>query len=104
MSTPFDDDTPGDLEHDASTNGGDVDVTHLNKDAKTLLRAAVAHIEDLESQKHELGEDIKEQYLIAKTRGLDTKTIRQIVRRRKMDRAERERRDTLLELYEGVFG
>ena len=103
MSGPFDDE-PGDLEHDASTNGGDdVDVTHLDKDAKTLLRAAVAHIEDLESQKAELGEDIKEQYLIAKNRGLDTKTIRQLVRRRKMDRSELERQDTLLELYEGIF-
>lgn len=98
MNDVFDNspETPkGDLEHDASTN---------QSVAQDQIRAIVERIERLEDEKSTIAEDIKEVYAEAKGVGLDTKILRLLIRRRKMDRAERDEQDALLELYEGVFG
>ena len=43
--------------------------------------------------------DIKEVYAEAKGNGFDPKIMRQVVRLRKIERAERQEQDALLELY-----
>lgn len=85
----------GDLEHDASSNQS---ISHGQ------LKAIVERIERLEDEKSVIAEDIKEIYAEAKGDGFDAKILRQVIRRRKMDRAKREEQDALIELYEGVFG
>jgi len=81
----------------------DIDLTHLSPELRDLLRSTVHRVEGLEEERRDLGEDIKDLLAGAKGKGLDPKTIRTIVRRRRMDKAKREREDQLLELYSGVF-
>jgi uncharacterized protein (UPF0335 family) len=75
-----------------------------NSIAAERLRQIVARIERLEEEKKTLGQDIKEVYAEAKGAGFDTKTIRQIIRLRKIEEADRQEQAALLELYMGALG
>ncbi|MEE8393312.1 MAG: DUF2312 domain-containing protein [Rhodospirillales bacterium] len=67
--------------------------------AADRLRSFVERIERLEEEKAALTADIREVYLEAKGAGFDAKTLRQVVRLRKMDSADRREQEELLELY-----
>jgi uncharacterized protein (UPF0335 family) len=68
------------------------------------LRAFIERVERLEEEKAALAEDIKEIYAEAKATGFDTKTIRKLIRLRKMDAEKRQEEDALLELYKSAIG
>jgi uncharacterized protein (UPF0335 family) len=72
--------------------------------AKDQLKTLIERIERLEEEKAALSNDIKEVYAEAKGNGFDTKAIRKVVRIRKMDAAEREEQDAILELYMSALG
>lgn len=72
--------------------------------AQDQLRAFIERIERLEEEKAALADDIKEVYAEAKGNGFDTKVLRQIVRIRKQDHAERMETEALLELYMAALG
>jgi uncharacterized protein (UPF0335 family) len=72
--------------------------------AKEQLRAFVERIERLEEEKTALAGDIREVYAEAKGNGFDTKIMRQVVRIRKLDTADREEQDALLDLYLHALG
>jgi uncharacterized protein (UPF0335 family) len=76
----------------------------LGGESGKQLKALVERIERLEEEKAGIADDIKEVYGEAKATGFDTKILRKVVARRRMDRNERQEQDALLELYEGVFG
>jgi uncharacterized protein (UPF0335 family) len=67
--------------------------------AKDRLRSFVERIERLEEEKKALSDDIKEVYAEAKGEGFDVKIMRQIVRLRKMDKADYQEAEAILELY-----
>ena len=67
--------------------------------AATKLKSFVERIERLEGEKSELGADILEVYAEAKGNGFDTKIMRQVIRLRKMESADRREQDELIELY-----
>ena len=68
------------------------------------LRALIERIERLEEEKKTLADDISEVYAEAKGNGFDTKAIRTIVRLRKLDQAERDEAETILDLYKAALG
>jgi len=68
------------------------------------LKSFIERIEKLEEDKAAVGEDLKEVYAEAKGTGFDTKTMRQIVRLRKLDVEKRREQDELLELYKSALG
>lgn len=68
------------------------------------LKAFVERIERLEEEKAGLSEDIKDIYAESKAVGFDTKTMRKIIRLRKMDKEKRREEDELLELYKSAIG
>lgn len=68
------------------------------------LRSYIERIERLEEEKAGLTADIREVYAEAKGNGFDSKTMRQIVRLRKLDKDERDEQTTLLELYMHALG
>lgn len=68
------------------------------------LRQTVAKIERLEEEKAEVAEQIKDTYAEAKAIGFDTKALRQVVRLRKIARAEREEQEMILETYMVALG
>ncbi|AWK86941.1 DUF2312 domain-containing protein [Azospirillum thermophilum] len=72
--------------------------------AADRLKSFVERIERLEEEKRGLQEDIKEVYAEAKGTGFDTKIIRQIIRLRKMDKADRQEQEALLDLYKEALG
>lgn len=76
----------------------------LTQSTQEKLRQIVARIERLEEEKKGISDDIKETYAEAKTFGLDSKVLRQVVRIRKQDRQEREEQEQIRELYLHALG
>ena len=68
------------------------------------LRLIIERIERLEEEKKGNSDDIKDVYGEAKAAGYDTKTIRQIVRLRKMENHVRQEAEALLETYKAALG
>lgn len=77
-------------------DGSSNDVGGLAADR---LRSLVERIERLEEEKAALAADIREVYSESKSAGFDVKTLRQVIRLRKLDRADRQEQEALLELY-----
>jgi len=63
------------------------------------LRSFVERVERLEEEKAALAGDIREVYAEAKGAGFDVKILRQVVRLRKLDKADRQQQEALLETY-----
>ncbi len=72
--------------------------------AAERLRSFLERVERLEEEKATIMNDIKEVYAEAKGEGYDTKILRQIIRLRKMDRADRQEQEALLDLYLSALG
>jgi len=68
------------------------------------LRSLVERIERLEEEKGALAADIREVYAEAKGHGFDTKIMRQVVRMRKLDKADRQEMEAVLDLYLSALG
>ncbi len=68
------------------------------------LVSFLERVEGLEEEKTALADDIKEVYAEAKGVGFDVKTIRRIVRLRKMEPEKRQEEDAILELYKSAIG
>ena len=68
------------------------------------LRSFVERVERLEEEKAALAADIREVYSEAKGTGFDTKIMRQVVRLRKLDRADFQEREAVLDLYMTALG
>ena len=72
--------------------------------AADQLRLFIERIERLEEEKKAMSYDIRDVYSEAKANGYDTKTMRMIVRLRKMETHSRQEQDALLETYRQALG
>ena len=72
--------------------------------AADQLRLFVERVENLEEEKKGIADDIRDVYSEAKSQGFDTKTMRAIVRLRKMEKTARQEQDALLETYRAALG
>lgn len=68
------------------------------------LRLFIERIERLEEDRKGISDDIKDVYAEAKGSGFDTKTMRAIVRLRKMEKAARQEAEALLDTYKTALG
>lgn len=68
------------------------------------LRLLIERIETLEEEKKGIADDIKDVYAEAKGTGFDTKTMKAIVRLRKMEKAARQEAEALLDTYKTALG
>lgn len=68
------------------------------------LNKFVERIERLEEERRELGADVREVYAEAKGAGFDIKVLRQIIRLRKMDPADRQETEFLRDEYKKLLG
>ena len=82
-------------------NSGEKEVGGV---AGARLKSFIERIEKLEEEKASIGADIKDVYAEAKGTGFDVKTLRKIVRLRKMDEEKRREENELLELYCAAIG
>ena len=74
-----------------------------SKDANQL-NTFVDRIERLEEEKKELTADIREVYSEAKGAGFDVKVLRQVLKLRKMDPADRAETEFLRDEYKKLLG
>jgi len=72
--------------------------------AADQLRLFIERIELLEESKKALSDDIRDTYLEAKSQGFESKTMRSIVKLRKMEKDARDEMDALLETYRNALG
>jgi len=72
--------------------------------AAEQLKSIVGRIENLEEEKTEVVEHIKEIYAEAKANGFDAKTIRRCVSLRKKTADERAEEEAVLDLYLSALG
>lgn len=72
--------------------------------AQDRLRSFIERIERLEEEKTALMADIKEVYAEAKGTGFDPKTMRKVIRLRKMDDSDRQEEEFLLDTYLAALG
>ncbi len=68
------------------------------------LKSLIERIERLEEEKQTIAADIREVYAEAKANGFDTKVMRQVVRIRKQDTAERQEEEAIRDLYLHALG
>jgi len=72
--------------------------------AKDQLRSFIERIERLEEERAALSADIREVYSEAKGTGFDAKAMRAVVRLRKLDTADRQEQEAILDLYLSAMG
>ena len=72
-------------------------------DASKLL-SYVERVEHLNEEVKALQTDIKELYEEAKSNGYDVKALKAIIALRKLDEAEREEAETVLDVYKAALG
>lgn len=81
------------------------DITETSQTvAAGQLRSFIERIERLEEDKKAIADDIKDVYAECKGTGFDVKAVRQLVRIRKQDKAEREEAEAILDLYMAALG
>jgi uncharacterized protein (UPF0335 family) len=83
------------------TEQSDVTIENVSADQ---LQSIIERIEQLEEEKKEISEQIKEVYAEAKGNGFDTKIIRKIVSIRKKSPDERSEEEAILDMYMQALG
>ena len=72
--------------------------------AAEQLRLFIERIERLEEEKKGMADDVRDVYNEAKSQGYDTKTMRAIIRLRRMEKHARDEAEALLETYKAALG
>jgi uncharacterized protein (UPF0335 family) len=72
--------------------------------ARDQLKSIIERVEKLEEEKKAIADDIRDVYAEAKANGFDVKSLRTIVRLRKIEPTEREEQDAILETYMHALG
>jgi len=70
----------------------------------TRLKSYIERIERLEEEKAAMASDVRDIYAEAKANGFDTKTMRQVIKLRKMEANERTEQEYMLDLYKRALG
>ena len=76
----------------------------ISNSANDHLRLFIERIERLEEEKKGIADDIRDVYLEAKGNGYDGKTMRAIIKERKLDAHERAEMEALLDTYRNALG
>ena len=69
-----------------------------------VLKQYISKIERLEQEKIEIQDHIRETYADAKSNGFDPKIMKQVIKERKLEKAELEEQESLLIMYKRALG
>jgi uncharacterized protein (UPF0335 family) len=72
--------------------------------AADQLRLFIERIERLEEEKKGIMDDVRDVYQEAKGQGYDTKTMRAVIRLRRMEKNARDEAEALLDIYKSALG
>lgn len=81
----------------------DATLDVLGNNAQGRLRTIVERLERLEEDKQAIMGDMKEVFAEAKGEGFDVKTLRQLLRIRRKDKAKWQEEQAILDLYLAAF-
>jgi uncharacterized protein (UPF0335 family) len=79
-------------------------VSEITLAAREELRSFVERYEQLDREKTDIAEQMKEVMAEAKSRGYDTKGLRKIIALRKRDPQDLSEEEAILELYKEALG
>lgn len=68
------------------------------------LRLLIERIETLAAEKQGIADDIKDVYSEAKSAGFDPKAMKEVIKLRKKEKAEREAEEAMIEIYKDALG
>jgi len=68
------------------------------------MRSVIERVERLEEERKALADDIRDIFMEAKSAGFEVKVLKAIIRMRKMEPADVEEQETLLDLYRRALG
>lgn len=89
-----------DPEDKADINGGD----NAQAVAVGRLRALIERVERLEEEKKTISDDIREVKAEAKAAGFNMTAFNEMLKLRRLDKAERDEREALRDLYGAALG
>ena len=72
--------------------------------AADALRLHIEAVENMEEGKKDIADDIKDRYALMKAEGYDTKTVKTIIRLRRMEKHARDEAEALLDTYKAALG
>jgi uncharacterized protein (UPF0335 family) len=72
--------------------------------AKDVLKGFITRVERLNEEREALSADIREVFAEAKSSGFDVKIMRQVIRMRKLDTADFQEQEAMLDLYLVAMG
>jgi uncharacterized protein (UPF0335 family) len=72
--------------------------------AAVALRSYIERVERLHEEQKSLSNDVRDIYAEAKGAGFDVKVMREIIRLRRVDVAERQEHEAILDLYMRALG
>jgi uncharacterized protein (UPF0335 family) len=72
--------------------------------AAERLKGFIERLERLEDERRDVAEQIKDVFAEAKGEGFDIKTMRQVLKLRKMKPHDRSEQEELLEVYKAALG
>lgn len=79
-------------------------MSYVGGVSKDQLKSVIERIEKLEEEKASLAEAIKDVYAEARANGYDIKTLRSVIKIRKMDFEDRQAQEEMLDLYLHALG
>lgn len=79
-------------------------MTEVGGVAQDRLRSLIERIEKLEEEKKNISSDITDVFAEAKSAGFDTKALRAVLKLRKMNAADRDEQELLVETYTKALG
>jgi uncharacterized protein (UPF0335 family) len=82
-------------------NSGTSEVEPIAQDR---LRSLVERVEALADERDAISSDIRDIFTEAKSAGFDVKTLRALIRVRRMDAADVEEQEMMLQLYKRTMG
>lgn len=68
------------------------------------LKSYIERIEKLEEEKAAIASDVRDVFAEAKANGFDTKTMRQVLKLRKLNHNDRMEQEYMLDLYKRALG
>lgn len=83
---------------------GILKMTEVGGVAQDRLRSLIERIEKLEEEKKNISSDITDVFSEAKSAGFDTKALRAVLKLRKMNAADRDEQELLVETYTKALG
>ncbi|HEX9647682.1 MAG TPA: DUF2312 domain-containing protein [Alphaproteobacteria bacterium] len=72
--------------------------------AADQLRSLVERIERLDEERKAIAGDIRDVFAEGKAVGFDVRALRQVIRLRRLEKAERDEQEALLDLYKHALG